>query len=388
MMKKLCTTLLLLLAGITTFAQAAFAPVGAKWTYYKQTYWGGPSGIEKFITYTCDSSYLSEGRTIKIIRSETRQQQVTYDNFLHTYVFSNRTTEYKTDSLYEQNDTVFLYNRLFEKYTPLYLFNVQAGDTITLPAFDTVLADAGFSFSDFVTAFDSTFTFRVTGVDIVNYNGNALKTIFTEPVFEIDWSTYTLSEIHKTFKPVSNWGTGLSTSWLAHPNPGTNWPDSFKLYFPKGGYARTLGGLGAGLAPEHAIVHNSSVIVDGYFHTLTPMICYEDSTFGYFSPPPFSSQDNCDTFKINTPLSLKQVSVASNIKIYPNPALNILHIDFERPAKAMRVRIVNLLGTVVVRDAALKEQQNTIDLSALNTGLYLAVIETGGERYYYKFAKQ
>lgn len=388
-MKKLCTTLILLLAGITGFAQAAFAPVGAKWTYYKQTYWGGPSGIEKFTTYTCTSSHLSEGRTIKVIESEIKQQQVTYDNALSAYVFSNRTTEHKTDSLYEQNDTVFLYNRLFEKYTPLYLFNVQEGDTITLPVFDTVLADDWYSFSDYVTAFDSTFTFRVTGVDTINYNGNALKTIFTEPVFEIDWSNYTFSEIHKTFKPVSNWGTDFVNTWIDHPNPGSgNGPDSFNIYYPKGGYARTLGGLGAGLVPEHNILFNANTIADGYSYKFTPLICYTDSTFNYFNPPSPSSQGDCDTFKINTPLSLKQLNAASNIRLYPNPAQNSLHIDFEKPAKAMQVRIINLLGTVVVRDVTLKEQQNTIDLSALNTGIYLAVIETGGERYYYKFVKQ
>lgn len=385
-MKKLCTTLLLLMAGISTFAQAEFAPVGAKWTYYKQTYQNGPSGIEKFVTYTCDSSYTSEGRTIKRIQSEIRQQTVTYDNALSKYVFSNRTTEYKTDSLYEQNDTVFLYNRLFEKYTPLYLFNVQAGDTITLPVFDTVLADAWYHFSDFVTAFDSTFTFRVTAVDTINYNGNELKTIFTEPVFEIDWSNYTYWDMHQTFKPVSNWGTGFATLMLKNPNPPGSGPDSFMLQVPQGGYARTLGGLGAGLAPEHSIMFNSNTIADGYYHKFTPMICYEDSAFNYFNSP--SSQENCDTFKVNTPLSLKQINAASNIKIYPNPAQNILHIDVAKSGRDMHVKVVNLLGSVVIDHVVLKEQQNTINISALNNGIYLAVIETGGTRYYYKFVKQ
>lgn len=385
-MKKLCTTLLLLLAGMTTFAQAEFAPVGAKWTYYKQTYSSGPGGIEKFVTYTCDSSYTSEGRTIKRIQSEIRQQTVTYDIALSKYVFSNRTTEYKTDSLYEQNDTVFLYNRLFEKFTPLYLFNVQAGDTITLPVFDTVLADPLLHFSDFVTAFDSTFTFRVTAVDTINYNGNALKTIFTEPVFEIDWSTYTLTDMHQTFKPVSNWGTDFATLMLKNPNPPGNGPDSFKLRVPQGGYARTLGGLGAGLAPEHTIIFNSNTIADGYYYTFAPMICYEDSAFSYYNSPAF--QDNCDTFKVNTPLSLKQINANSTIKIYPNPAQNILHIDVEKSGRDMNIKVVNLLGSVVVEHTVLKEQQNTINISALNTGIYLAVIETGGTRYYYKFVKQ
>lgn len=388
-MKKLCTTLLLCLAGITTFAQAEFAPVGAKWSYYKMTFQGGGIGMEKFVTQTCDSSYTSAGRTIKIIQSKIRQQKLFYTSS-HAYAFSDRTTTYKTDSIYEQNDTVFLYNKLFEKYTPLYIFNVQAGDTIRLPAFDTVLAEESLRFSDFVTAFDSTFTFRVTAVDTVNYNGNALKTIFTEPVIEIDPSSFQdYGGMKKTLKPVCNWGTDAALTWVINPYPGVlNGPDSMLIYFPKGGYAHNLGGLGAGLIPEFSIASDFNALAHlQYFHWPIPLICYEDSTFSYFNLSP-SSNTSCDSFNISTPLGLKMIDATSNIKIYPNPAQHILHVEVAKAARDMHFKVVSQLGSIVVEHTALKEQQNTIDISMLPTGIYLAIIETDGERYYHKFVKQ
>ena len=88
----------------------------------------------------------------------------------------------------------------------------------------------------------------------------------------------------------------------------------------------------------------------------------------------------------NNFLEEKEILRSSIITAYRSS--NILHIDVEKSGRDIHVKVVNLLGSVVVEHTVLKEQQNTINISGLNTGIYLAVIETGGTRYYYKFVKQ
>jgi len=73
---------------------------------------------------------------------------------------------------YNNPDTVFVWNTLFHQFTPLYIFNVTAGQQITLP----ILPSQGYMPPPIA---DSFFTFRVDSVQMVTYDTTVLKTVYT-----------------------------------------------------------------------------------------------------------------------------------------------------------------------------------------------------------------
>ncbi len=102
-----------LFIGKSATAQTEFAPIGAEWYY-------GSTGFNK-VHY----SYL-------LAEKDTVINEISCRKIVGTYVRG------KGDSnslaplyVYNNEDTVFYYNIIFSKFTPLYVFNVQKGDTLT-----------------------------------------------------------------------------------------------------------------------------------------------------------------------------------------------------------------------------------------------------------------
>ncbi len=68
-----------------------------------------------------------------------------------------------------------------------------------------------------------------------------------------------------------------------------------------------------------------------------------------------------------------QTYESSIMNVYPNPTLDVLHIDGN--VLLSKVRIFNMLGQLVVEKTT-NSQNNTVDLSHLNRGTYLLEMET------------
>ena len=141
--------------------QTLFAPPGSEW------YHDNDGGVFH--------SYYS-GDTIILgitCRSVTRKA--------YTYP----TTPWKINDLptlyfYNNSDTVFVYNYFFNRFTPLYVFNVHDGDTLTLPILPN---DAEFLIWPFAPPHpDSFFSFIVDSVRLVLYDTATLKTIYTHSI--------------------------------------------------------------------------------------------------------------------------------------------------------------------------------------------------------------
>jgi len=184
------TALLFLLSILffnSTFSQTVFAPVGAEWHH------NTPGGIYHCY-YDGDSTIL--GRTVSKVRQK---------------VIPNSSTSWLSDLptiyTYTVPDTVFVYNQVHARFTPLYIFSVAEGDTLTIP---------GFYAPGYMSA-DSTFTFWVDSVRMVTYDHVPLKTVYT--------STYEVS-------------TGYARS--------TYGPSST----PTGAYAERLGCVSGGVYPS------------------------------------------------------------------------------------------------------------------------------------------
>jgi hypothetical protein len=71
-----------------------------------------------------------------------------------------------------------------------------------------------------------------------------------------------------------------------------------------------------------------------------------------------------------TPLSLNQFSLEQNLKVFPNPAKDILNIQSASVVRTLRV--LNVLGQEVIRQSG---AARAINLSSLSPGLYILKTE-------------
>jgi len=78
---------------------------------------------------------------------------------------------------------------------------------------------------------------------------------------------------------------------------------------------------------------------------------------------------------------------AGNIRIYPNPAKNVIHIDFEKEYAGIQIRISDLTGRVIEENQYLRSSQISIPLE-LPKGLYLIELYSGSDKAVFKIVKK
>lgn len=77
----------------------------------------------------------------------------------------------------------------------------------------------------------------------------------------------------------------------------------------------------------------------------------------------------------------------NTIAVFPNPAQDVIHIDFTRlPESNMDVFIFDIYGRIVY-NATLSKQQNTIDISGLASGEYFIEVRGTSNKYQFRFNK-
>ncbi len=254
-MKKMLLTLACLILTVHLFAQTEFAPLGAKWTYTDIMGLGYMS--ENICTFECIGADSIDGKFIKTIQHIKKSQSLTPHSSGVGY--SNRQTHPAlTDSVYEENDTLFIYNKSFSTYTPLFVFNAQEGDTITVPLLDTL-----HHFSSYLSN-DYTFSYIIDSIRIVDYGGVLIETFFTSPYDGgINWDNpNNHSNGIFTFKPRLN--------WIFDFDPTTEFVDTAGVPTPfyrmkyKEGYTRLFGGVGASSfkpIAEQMIMSSPSILI-------------------------------------------------------------------------------------------------------------------------------
>lgn len=78
------------------------------------------------------------------------------------------------------------------------------------------------------------------------------------------------------------------------------------------------------------------------------------------------------TLAVNEPFT----NALESIKIYPNPAKNILHIELPNQFKDFNVEITDMTGKLVLKT----ENQNEINISGIDSGNYIVTITFNGEK--------
>lgn len=70
--------------------------------------------------------------------------------------------------------------------------------------------------------------------------------------------------------------------------------------------------------------------------------------------------------------------INSNIKVYPNPTSDIVHIDVNNSNALNSFILIDITGKIIVSKKLL-EEKNTIDLSTLSSGIYFGIIKDNSE---------
>ncbi|HRP88542.1 MAG TPA: T9SS type A sorting domain-containing protein [Edaphocola sp.] len=347
-MKNLILFVVVLLSFQSLMAQTEFAPLGAKWSYrgwYSSPQWNHQE--ENLIKFECIDTFQRDGKTIKVVEQIKERQFMVYNYYTQQNNYTSRDTISRVDSFYEQNYTVFVYNQIFSKYTPLYIFNAQEGDTITLPIMDTLL------YNNFAN--DSIFSFVIDSIRMVDYDGVLLETFntgFNFATLDTSWTSY-----NTTTQPFLNWSTRLE--YILH--------NGFLITTYPGAYARTLRGIGSGLLPVRRFIPKPFVAEEE--HDIINVInCYTDSNINIHL-----STKSCDTLPDYTKYtSIADVISKNNLNLYPNPAKDKLLIATDNGIHPQaQLYIFDSFGKLVYSQKVSNNSQNIeIDIQNLPSGIY------------------
>lgn len=328
-----------------SYAQNTFAPVGAEWWYAGDNFDFSdyPGGVWPNITWI-DHVVSVGDTTIQGINCRklvaTRTQKSSFN--------PNASSLSLTGSMYvyDNTDTVFLFDQATNGFQPLYIFNAQEGDTVCLKAFNMP------------SGIGSDFCFIVDSIRLQVFDTAHLRTFYTRSLFAQN-NNYSI-----------NWGIGKRI-------PGN--PNS---WVSLGQYTERLGGTSGNASSFTQIV--TSHIVDAGSSIPFPagyLNCYSD---------PGTSIKRvsyaCDSI-MRPYTSIASVSSSPlGIDIHPNPTVGNITLTLQKPLpKAMDILVSDLSGRTInnLRLPAGETRLNA-NLEQLSAGTYLLLLQAGAERYYHK----
>ncbi len=360
-MKKLFVLILFVLGcSNISKAQSFFAPEGAEWWHeYKPSYNFYYPFLPQYI-YAC-RTYISRDTTIDGINARVISTE------LHSR--SNKDTTrmvrpYKEFYFYQNVDTVFFYNDIFDKFTPLYIFNAQPGDTICLPVFPSHSNDLRVN----PHTGDTSFCFRIDSVKQELFDKEWLNVYYTWAIGEQDYSNR-----YKTYLdyPTYNWSYGLwandTLEYAKQANTGKYIEKIIGEFFPK-----RLVRFAMDQEPLDVFFPRGNIQCYSDIYTDIKLTNTECDYLGYLR---VTSQDYLNN---------------SNFKIFPNPANDKLHISFEgQLISDYSIQLLDLSGRTLQAFSFQKNQNSvSIDVSGLANGMYFVQLENEGVKQVTKLVIQ
>ena len=119
-----------------------------------------------------------------------------------------------------------------------------------------------------------------------------------------------------------------------------------------------------------------------YFYELT-----EAKTFYFGCTYHLASSQMKGVIIVTDPSGLNDATVNEFIKIFPNPTSDIINIHTLNPTEDINVEIFNLTGQLVYSVGYINFDSNSIDLSNLNTGVYIIFIRVPDKSKEFKLIK-
>lgn len=339
-MKKLIFLLLIFISSVFTFAQNTFAPVGAEWWYAGKItdyyIWAQPDRRWVDHLESVLDTVVLDIPCRKLVATRHERSGFTPD-------VTTITTE---DSffVYNNDDTVFVFDRSLGNFTPLYIFNVDEGDTVCMRVPSSNLPAMYYQ--------GTTFCYIVDSIRMENYGNTQLKSYYTRTLMD---NTGTQSV---------NWGTHHINSNIGRYTQviGANWSAT------------------SGLFPSIS----SPMVPDGSINTLAPtgrFRCYTDSAH-FIKLVGFPCDEVAEPF-----VSIESVVLSpSGIQVYPNPSKDVITIRSKIPfAKDASIHIMDASGRSVKTISGIENKENIqVNLEALVPGMYLMQVHSTEGNYYHK----
>lgn len=234
-------------SAFSVSAQTLFAPTGAEWHHYHMDGY--------FHSYVTGDTVIG-GTTCKKIKQET---VVTPSSWAATFPMLYT---------YSSGDTVFVYNKHFSTFTPLYIFNVNDGDTITIPDLQSAVLTR----------------FRIDSVRMVTYDTATLKTVYLQNI-----------------ETATTGGSGPKLSTY-----GTIWQ-------PLGAYAERIGNVQAGI---YTNCMNCGIIPEDC-GCIGKLNCYRDASY----------EIKLISGPCAPPVSIISPEKGTGFTVYPVPANDMVTVN-------------------------------------------------------------
>ncbi|MBS1588296.1 MAG: T9SS type A sorting domain-containing protein [Bacteroidetes bacterium] len=303
-MKKILLILLFSCCYKFSLAQTVFATDSSNW-HFEMTY-------GSFHCYVAGETMI-QGIHAKIIKQIALVKQPYFGWGLQVYGLP-------TLYVYTASDTTFVYNPTFNRFTPLYIFTAQEGDSICLPL---LRAGGGTSYSGPLG--DSTFCFVIDSIRMVKYDTATLKTFYTR--------SYTKTNAIKL-----NWGTPQ-----------------------RGAYVERIGSVFTGLIPSCSFDSPDASCVSlatDNAQGAGPLRCFRDAANDIKLVI-----NDCENGGISVSIPEDKLS---KITISPNPANQHIYVDNLTEKDILKLCLYSSDGRLL-RSVS---HSNKMEISGLADGIY------------------
>jgi len=217
---------------------------------------------------------------------------------------------------------------------------------------------------------------RLTSVQTSIYNGTVLSAYVRDTFgysgtlgFHTSWRQHQYDPIHGTWWPQYNMSKHLTGSK----------PDTV---FHKGWDSIANAWSPTSMQIIDYNTHDDPDTIQEYSYNWTSYSLTPDYTTVYYyetfmdtTPPPVN---------IYTPIA----NNSTNIKLYPNPTTNEVHIELADVCENMSIAVYDIMGKILIKHNAHKTATQTIDASMLPTGVYVVTIVSDGKKYTQQIMKQ
>lgn len=295
-------------------AQTNFAPLGATW------YHSGYEGIYKSIAIK-DTILLG-----KNCRQIKQRIFISWPGPIYREDLGSTRDLY----IYSNPDTVFCFNDRINRFSPLFVFNVNVGDTVRLPLFNAPSACTKIS-NDTTKLFE----FIVDSVKNVNYDGEILKTVYSKCIIPKDLYKFE------------------SQGWFY-------WRDSLNVY------AEKIGSLKTGLLPY--CVGTCPTLATMGCAAPRNLRCYEDDS------TKIHLVDTCiDPTWVNAAIEEQQL-LSSQIKPFPNPAYHSIVLSSKSFNFSTTVIVYDVFGHKMFEQDFAKQASLQLNVEHLASGMYFVKV--------------
>lgn len=88
------------------------------------------------------------------------------------------------------------------------------------------------------------------------------------------------------------------------------------------------------------------------------------------------------------PTGINGINASNTIKVYPNPAQDVLYIITARPFKDAALKITDISGRTIMQQQGLSGSDFSIDVNSFSSGIYLLDIAEGDTHFHFKWVKE